>query len=248
MPFWEDIRERLREKNSSTTLSESLHAKLKGLGIDGMLVARATHQLAGISTLSGEYVDYIERLLEDGDKHKLSTLLTCARESGVRLMRLIDDMGLGFEQLIGAVEMAPDLRSDEDEEDTEENADREPLTEPTSELRQALESKLDETGVNHRISHPLARSLADMYAECIQFNRELDRLLAVAADDYDELLAVLLDLQFGFDEQMRQALSDVIGSDESLGCTVGLLSWGALYLKELELPGLRFKAPATMGS
>lgn len=76
----------------------------------------------------------------------------------------------------------------------------------------------------------LSRKIADVYLECVQLNRELERLQRCPEGDLSTLLSILVDIQFGLCTEMKRHLMEDVIVDESFNFKPGLLTWSSLFL------------------
>ncbi len=237
---WEEVRQRVLAQPRSGQTVETLVARLRDAGVDGLLPVRSLCHLVTVANLTADFMDYVERLGNGSGKTHVAGMLLCLRESGRTLFRTLDDMSMGLEQLVSALEdqLLPELQNqpDRDDEGVEDSAEREALQASTEALQAGLANRLASEGFPHGQTQPLARCMAESYAECVQFHRELERLGTVPAADLEAVMSVLLDLQYSVDVQLRRLLNDDVATDGGHAFSVGLLNRVASFLSQLEMP------------
>ena len=137
-----------------------------------------------MAALTWDFLDYTESLLRalDGEPQQALRLLIFLRENGRSLMTTIKEAGEPMERLISLLEeeLEADMPEDSAEPTPDLGADLDADRETQSANRVQLESKVRESltgvGVGREIAGQLATRTADLYAEAVQFHRELNRL------------------------------------------------------------------------
>jgi len=104
--------------------------------------------------------------------------------------------------------------------------------------RDALEENLrvklrNEIGISERIGRELAKKLSEAYLECIQYLRSQKRLLKSPDGDVSSILSILIDMQYGLEDQMRRLLLEDFFIEDLPSYTPGLNTWIAHFLDEL---------------
>ncbi len=111
---------------------------------------------------------------------------------------------------------------------------RETFTSDRDALDENLRVKLrDEIGISERIGKELAKKLSEAYLECIQYLRSTNRLLQSPDGDVSSILSILIDMQYGLDDQMRRLLLEDFFIEDLPSYTPGLNTWIAHFLDEL---------------
>jgi hypothetical protein len=123
-------------------------------------------------------------------------------------------------------------KSDETEDSSLSPASisREDLAQDYEKFLEELRIKLRQAEVPPKIEEELAREIADVYLECIQFSRELVRLEHMPEGDIATLLSILVDVQYGITQEMKKHLMEDIIVEERFSFKPGLLTWTAHFL------------------
>jgi hypothetical protein len=97
-------------------------------------------------------------------------------------------------------------------------------------LKAELRVKLHQADAPPRIVEELARVISDVYLECIQLSREVDRLSRFPDGDIATLMSILIDIQYGVCIEMMKHLFEDIMVEERFHFNPGLLTWTAHFL------------------
>jgi hypothetical protein len=183
----------------------------------------------------------------------------CCRNVSVSIREIAEPLEIlieNLEEIFESEEFADDDESDEAEEPSmpsasdeasmkeqkEEHSPPEDSQEMVREAyntdRETLEETLrvkfrEEIGISERIGQELARKLSEVYLECIQYLRSKSRLLKSPDGDVAGLLPILIDMQYGLDDQMRRLLLEDFFIEDLPSYTPGLNTWIAHFLDEL---------------
>ncbi len=123
-----------------------------------------------------------------------------------------------------------DSRSSEDEPEGELKILREELQADYDALREDLRVKIRSAQVPPRVVEELSRVIADVYLECIQLMRELERLSRYPEGDLSTLLSILVDIRYGLSTEMKRHLFEDIVVDDRFMFDPGLVTWTAHFL------------------
>jgi hypothetical protein len=93
-----------------------------------------------------------------------------------------------------------------------------------------LRFKLRQAEVPLKIEEELAKEIADVYLECVQFSRELVRLENMPEGDLATLMSILVDVQYGITQEMKKHLMEDIVVEDRFSFKPGLLTWTAHFL------------------
>ena len=111
---------------------------------------------------------------------------------------------------------------------------REAYTSDKEVLEENLRVKLrDEIGISDRIAKELAKKLSDVYLECVHYLKSLIRLENAPDDDVSSILSILIDMQYGLDDQLRRLLMEDFFIEDLPSYSPGLNTWIAHFLDEL---------------
>ena len=126
----------------------------------------------------------------------------------------------------------------EREESASDDENQEIVRETLTSDRELLEENLrvkfrNEIGISERIGKELAKKLSEVYLECIQYLRSRTRLLKSPDGDVSTILSILIDMQYGLDDQMRRLLLEDFFIEDLPSYTPGLNTWIAHFLDEL---------------
>jgi hypothetical protein len=104
--------------------------------------------------------------------------------------------------------------------------------------REALEETLrvkfrDEIRISDAVGKAFAQKLSEVYLECIQFLRSRIRLVTAPEGDVSTILSILIDLQYGLDDQMRRLLIEDFFIEDLPSYSPGINTWIAHFLSEL---------------
>jgi len=127
---------------------------------------------------------------------------------------------------------------DEEEEEEEELGEKEEISEVTREdltqeyenLKEDLRVKIRQAEVPDRVVKELSREIADVYLECVQLCREVERLSHCPEGDIPTLMSILVDIQYGLCYEMKRHLLEDIMVKERFQFDPGLLTWTAHFL------------------
>jgi len=111
---------------------------------------------------------------------------------------------------------------------------REAYTQDKDQLDETIRVKLrDEIGISDRITKELARKLSDVYLECIHYLKSMLRLENAPDGDVSSILSILIDMQYGLDDQLRRLLMEDFFIEDLPSYSPGLNTWVAHFLDEL---------------
>ncbi|MHB2018287.1 MAG: hypothetical protein ACYCW6_15155 [Candidatus Xenobia bacterium] len=251
MSFWDDIREEAVAQQTASDVARELQEKLAATGINRIASIKPAYYLAQMAGLTWDFIDYSEALLAalDGEPDTALRLLVFLRENGRSIMTTIKDAGEPMERLISLLEEELEAETPEDGEEAtpdlgaDLDADRETQSTNREQLERRLREALTKVGVGLEIARQLATRVADLYAEGVQFHRELNRLRGSKPADVPVVLATLIDLQFVLDIQMRNLLMEDFSLEMEPTFSTGFFTWSSQALGDLNRL-VREKAPA----
>jgi len=111
---------------------------------------------------------------------------------------------------------------------------REAYTSDKEVLDENIRVKLrDEVGISDSIAKELAKKLSDVYLECVHYLKSLIRLENAPDDDVSSILSILIDMQYGLDDQLRRLLMEDFFIEDLPSYSPGLNTWIAHFLDEL---------------
>jgi|GEM_PF-1234749 len=111
---------------------------------------------------------------------------------------------------------------------------REAYTSDKDALEENLRVKLrDEIGISERISKELAKKLSDVYLECVHYLKSQLRLESAPDGDVSSILSILIDMQYGLDDQLRRLILEDFFIEDLPSYSPGLNTWVAHFLDEL---------------
>lgn len=104
--------------------------------------------------------------------------------------------------------------------------------------REALEENLrvkfrDEIRIPQNIGNEFAKKMSEVYLESIQFLRSRTRLVTAPDGDVSSILSILIDLQYGLDDQMRRLLIEDFFIEDLPSYSPGINTWIAHFLSEI---------------
>jgi hypothetical protein len=123
----------------------------------------------------------------------------------------------------------PDETEDK-ERQLQASISREDLARDYDNFLDELRIKLRHAEVPLKVEEALAKEIAEVYQECVQFSRELARLQNMPEGDLATLLSILIDIQYGMTQEMKKHLMEDIVVEERFSFKPGLLTWTAHFL------------------
>lgn len=269
--FWEEFRKKVLEHKTSADVAQMVYHKVASTGVAGPAIIKPAFHLGQLSVLTTDFVDHVERLLEAPDSNWSAMMRSVCfvRECSRTMVDQISHAADPFERLITMVEeileaeefAAMDMEEEEAEgeeeaqegeaeeegEDLDEqDVEREEMAPERDKLRDTLRVKFRDNEFSDEVSDEMSMRLADVYLECVQFNKELARLRKAPEADTSAIMSILIDLQYGLDVQLRGLLvEDVNLSEAEPSFRLGLFTWSAHFLQEIIE---RLRAEATPAS
>jgi len=259
--FWEDIRKRVVQHTTSADVASMIYQKLASTGVQGPAIIKPSFYLGQISVLTMDFMDHVEQLQEIDDRdwagylRSVGFLRECARsivtnierssEPLERLITIVEEILEGEEfaalededELEAAAVKAEEVEAADTADDVEvEDADvaREEMSAEREALEETLRSKFRNAGFGDETGDQLAKSIGNLYLECVQLAKELSRLSKAPDEDTATAMSILIDLQYGVDSQLRSLLvEDVNVADAEPTFNLGFFTWSALLLSEL---------------
>jgi len=119
---------------------------------------------------------------------------------------------------------------DTGEEVEEISINREEMSSDYEAFREELRVKLRQADVPEKIYCELANEIADVYQECVQLTKEVNRLSNFPEGDISTLLSILVDIQYGLCYEMKKHLLEDVIVEERFQFDPGLLTWTAHFL------------------
>ena len=107
---------------------------------------------------------------------------------------------------------------------------REELQADYETFKEDLRVKIRSAQVPPRIVNDLSKVIADVYLECIQLLRELERLSRYPEGDLSTLLSILVDIRYGLSTEMKRHLYEDIVVEDQFQFNPGLVTWTAHFL------------------
>lgn len=132
-----------------------------------------------------------------------------------------------------------DILSEEDDrkeiEDSEPSltaVSREEMAEDYEAFMEELRVKIRQSEVPDRVVNELSREIADVYQECVQFRKEIYRLMKAPEGDISTLLSILVDINYGLCYEMKRHLLEDVVIEDRFKFDPGLLTWTAHFLSD----------------
>jgi hypothetical protein len=261
MSFWEELRAKILEHTTASDIAANIFEKLASSKANEILLIRPSYYLSQLSVLTMDYINYVERLLnvEDEDYAEFLKVMLYLRENAHSISNNIKEIseplelaiqvleesyeGETFEEEVEEEEELEAVETEELEPKEEEEAEEEekPAEEALREdfsadrdgLEESLKVKLRTAKASDRVVEEISRCLADIYLECVYLEKGLAQLDELAPGDLAGLLAILVDLQYGLDFQLRSLLIEDIFVEESPIFNPGFLTWSSHFLQEV---------------
>ncbi|MBI2267132.1 MAG: hypothetical protein HYU64_18560 [Armatimonadetes bacterium] len=271
MAFWEDIRKKVLEHTTATDISYKVYEKIASTGCNELAIVKPAFYLGQIYTLTLDYIEFVERLLKapDGDIAEFIKSFLYIRECGMALLRHVKNVSHSSEFLAEKLDETYEGAFEDEEEESEEQeygmkekigkleeededtvfspeASRDEFVSQRDELRDQLRVKLRTANFSDRVLESVSEKLSDLYLECVQYSKEISRLMAAGDGDVDLIVSIYIDLQFGVDWQMRSLVAEEASLEDELYFHPGILAWTAHALDELT-EQIGAEAPATAG-
>jgi hypothetical protein len=246
--FWEEIRRKVLEHTTGANIAEMVYAKVASTGVAGPVIIKPAFYLSQLSGLTMNFMRHVETLLEAPDKDTAAWVRSICflRETGRSIVTTISQVADPLERLITMTEEVLEgeefsaLEDDgensiaSDTRGGDEGAEREEIFPEKDKLEENLRSKFRKSALSEQVTNELAERLAEIYLECVQFARELSRLSKAEDEDTAAIMAILIDLQYGLDSQLRGLLvEDMNVNEPEPTFTLGFFTWSSHCLSEL---------------
>jgi hypothetical protein len=259
---WEEIRLQVAEKVATAEMAGKIYKKISTTKINSLAIIRPSYYLSYISTLVMDYITFVDRFLQIPEREWESYLKyilyikDCCRNISVSIREIGEPLEILIENLEEIYESEEFAKESEESEEEEEPAaeeskektkeERVPADDSSHEVvreaftadREALEENLkvkfrDEIRISDRIGKELATKLSQVYLECIQYLRSMRRLQVSKDGEVSSILSILIDMQYGLDDQMRRFLLEDFFIEDLPTYEPGLNTWIAHFLDEL---------------
>jgi hypothetical protein len=260
---WEEIRVQVAEKVATAEMAGRIYKKISSTKINSLAIIRPSYYLSSISTLVMDYITFVDRFLQIPEREWESYLKyilyikDCCRNISVSIREIGEPLEIlieNLEEIYESEEFAKESEEgdDDDEEPSAQESkektkdDRASADEPSQDVvreaftadREALEEHLrvkfrDEIRISERIGNELAIKLSQVYLECIQYLRSIMRLQVSKDGEVSSVLSILIDMQYGLDDQMRRFLLEDFFIEDLPTYKPGLNTWVAHFLDEL---------------
>ncbi|MDQ7824202.1 MAG: hypothetical protein RDV48_15475 [Candidatus Eremiobacteraeota bacterium] len=259
---WEEIKKKVAEQVSTADISAKIYKKVATTKINSLAIIRPSYYISHVSSLVTDYINFVDRFLQIPEseweshlkyilylKDTCRTISLTIREVSEPLEILIENLEEAFEseeyneeeeeeeEEPSAEESAPST-SKPAEESTSHDETQDLMREAFTADREALEENLrvrlrDDVRISEQVSKKLAKKISEVYLECIQFLRSRMRLEKAPDGDVSSIISILIDIQYGLDDQMRKLIFEDFFIEDMPSYTPGLNVWIAHFLDEI---------------
>jgi len=270
--FWDAYRNRVLSGTTAADAACMIHQKVASTGVMLPAITRPAHYLGHMSTLTADFVNHVERLIETPVESSAMLLrsvaflretcrhmrydITCVADPLERLLTMLEDV-IEDEETVeredADIEASPETvaaaaNARAAAEQDEEEIEREALFPNRDRLEEALRVRLRANDFSESVIVETSRAIGSVYLECVQFARELERLSNTADEDTSAVMSVLMDMQYGLDSQLRGLLmEDIDTSDFEPTYRLGFFVWTAHLVAELMEKMQNARMPMALG-
>lgn len=102
MSFWNDVRNKLKEKTTASDITMDIYKKIATSGVNMLAIIKPSFYMGQLSVLSMDFMGYVEKFLsaEEGDWGEYLKFMLYIRESSKRLLVNVQNLQGPLEQLI----------------------------------------------------------------------------------------------------------------------------------------------------
>lgn len=258
MSFWEQLRQQVRERTTAGDITYELYERIAATGVAEIALIQPTFQLGQFSVLSHDYMDMTEKLLSvpAGDVGRGLRAILYLRETARAMARLVRHSSDPIESLMQYLDEIYSSGLEEEDEEVEEEVhvhdehcghehaeEEDELAEDRDRLCEDLRVKLREIRLGDGVVKELSSRIADVYHECVRFQRDLKELSETEPTDLEGFLPVMADLQFVLDFHLRRLLLEDVFLEEKPTFTTGLMPWISHAVEELARHVAESQAP-----
>lgn len=234
---WEKLRESVIEKTTGRDIMEKIFNKVTSVSESNLLAVKPSFYLGHLYTVALDYVESVEHLLKlpDQDRNGVLRSILFVRECVNLLASGIKALAVPLESLILSLDEEYDEKAPAKDEGVEEGKEdhREQFEEERKSLEERIRVKLRSVNLGEQIVDQVAEKISDLYVEAVLLASQLGNLLKVKEGGLEEVLTLLMELQYGAEWQMACVIEEEMATDGEITVEPGIMTWTSHLLHEL---------------